>query len=582
MSSKIKFFNQIGVKITTMVVIPILLTTFIAVYTSIKSIEKQGIENIEEKSQAILHRTEHVRDYVANQGSLPTAIKEAKTHYPEGNLPENIKEKIKKQVPVIAAWSVAMAEAEKDNYTFKIAAVNPRNPKNKASEEEIAIMKRFENEKVEYLTFEDTEQNKLRIVSPVYLNAAQGCLTCHGAPENSPFGNGNDILGFQMENMKDGDMKGMFTIETDLKPLNAKINEAIWIIVRRGFLVALLGSLIAFFVSKKIIKGIKKLKVAGNDIKDGNYETDLKITSKDELGELADSLQEMVESFKKGVDYAKKIAEGDLRMAELIDISKLSPLEKSMMTMELKLNEVVVEILAATEDISLSANLLRDRSESIASGANRQAASTEEVSASMEEMVSNIDQSTENASHAEKISIKAANGISTGNQSFTITVQAMREIADKIKIIGTIAARTDILAINAAIEAARSGEHGRGFAVVAAEIRKLAESSKQAAERIQSVVSSGVKVAEEAGVTLAEITPEVKQTAQLLQEIANAGHEQNSGANQINDAIQELTRVIQENTEAADRMSYEAINLNEKAQNLKESVSYFKVNKLED
>lgn len=158
----------------------------------------------------------------------------------------------------------------------------------------------------------------------------------------------------------------------------------------------------------------------------------------------------------------------------------------------------------------------------------------------------------------------------------------MREIADKIKIIGTIAARTDILAINAAIEAARSGEHGRGFAVVAAEIRKLAESSKQAAERIQSVVSSGVKVAEEAGVTLAEITPEVKQTAQLLQEIANAGHEQNSGANQINDAIQELTRVIQENTEAADRMSYEAINLNEKAQNLKESVSYFKVNKLED
>ncbi len=582
MSSKIKFFNQIGVKITTMVVIPILLTTFIAVYTSIKSIEKQGIENIEEKSQAILHRTEHVRDYVATQGSLPTAINEAKALYQDGNLPENIKEKIKKQVPVIAAWSVAMADADKDNYTFKIASVNPRNPKNKASEEEIAIMKRFENEKVEYLTFEDTEQNKLRIVSPVYLNAAQGCLTCHGAPENSPFGNGKDIIGYPMENMKDGDMKGMFTIETDLKPLNAKINEAIWIIVRRGFVVALLGSLIAFFVSKKIIKGIKKLKVAGEAIKDGNYDTDLIVTSKDELGELADSLQEMVESFKKGVNYAKKIAEGDLRMSGTIDISKLSPLEKSMMTMELKLNEVVVEILAATEDISLSANLLRDRSESIASGANRQAASTEEVSASMEEMVSNIDQSTENASHAEKISIKAANGISTGNQSFTITVQAMREIADKIKIIGTIAARTDILAINAAIEAARSGEHGRGFAVVAAEIRKLAESSKQAAERIQSVVSSGVKVAEEAGVTLAEITPEVKQTAQLLQEIANAGHEQNSGANQINDAIQELTRVIQENTEAADRMSYEAINLNEKAQNLKESVSYFKVNKLED
>jgi len=195
MSSKIKIFNRIGFKITLAVVLPILITTFIAIYSSVKSIETQGIENIVEKSMAILHRTEHVREYVATQGSLPTVVADAKTLYPDGNLPKDLIEKIKKQVPIIAAWSVAMAEAEKDNYTFKIASANPRNPKNKASEDELEIMKKLQSQKAEYLTFEDKENKKLRIVSPVYLKASEGCLSCHGTPENSPFGNGKDIIG---------------------------------------------------------------------------------------------------------------------------------------------------------------------------------------------------------------------------------------------------------------------------------------------------------------------------------------------------------------------------------------------------
>jgi len=573
--------NKIGNKIMLLVILPTLLSVFVSILIASYNIENQGKAAIQEKSLAILHRTEHVRDYVATQGGLPATIVDAIVKYPQGNLPDTLKERIKKQVPIIAAWTVSMADADKDNYTFKISSLNPRIPDNKATPIEVEQMHKLKSENLEYLTVEDEKTEVLRIMSPVYLKKSDGCLTCHGAPETSPFCNGKDILGYAMENMKDGDLKGMFTIETNLKPLNSKINATILNIVIWGGIVAGIGIFVALLFSRKIILRIKKLKHIGEEIIKGNYKVRLIADSEDELGELANSLNDMIVSFSKGVDYVQKIASGDLTSDTIISIENLSPLEKAMMTMEIKLNEVVTSIHKTTIEISESSEIMNQRAGLIANGANRQAASTEEVSASMEEMVSNIDQNTENAFRAENIAVNAAKSITEGNESFRVTVEAMKEIASKISVIGQIAARTDILAINAAIEAARSGEHGKGFAVVATEIRKLAESSKQAAERISSLVKTGVDVAETAGKKLAVITPEVLQTSELLQQIANAGTEQNTGANQINDAIQELTKVIQQNTEAADHMSFEALNLNQKAEKLKDAMTYFRIDSLD-
>ena len=342
-------------------------------------------------------------------------------------------------------------------------------------------------------------------------------------------------------------------------------------------LVIALGVFLAIFISGIISKPIMKAVEFAKKVAAGNYSAQIKVAGKDESGQLAQALQEMLDSFKEGVAYAEKIAKGDLSNTETQVNANQNPLEKALRLMETKLTEVIANIKTGTESIASGSREISASSSQVASGANEQAASTEEVSASMEEMAANINQSTENAKITEKIAAKSAVGIKKGNNSFKITVEAMREIAGKIKMISEIARKTDVLAINAAIEAARAGEHGKGFAVVANEIRKLAENSQEAATVIEDVVGSSVDVAEESDKILSALLPEVERTSALVKEITNAGNEQNSGVNQINNAVQELTKVIQENTSAADEMASGAKSMALQARELEKIVAFFKI-----
>lgn len=241
------------------------------------------------------------------------------------------------------------------------------------------------------------------------------------------------------------------------------------------------------------------------------------------------------------------------------------------------LRDVVSSVKMAGDNVAAGSQELSTSTEEMSQGATEQAASAEQASSSMEQMSANIKQNADNAQQTERISMQAADDAEKGGKAVEETVSAMKQIAEKISIIEEIARQTNMLALNAAIEAARAGEHGKGFAVVADAVRKLAERSQTAAGEISNLSTSSVEIAENAGEMLGKIVPDIRKTAELVQEINAASSEQNSGAEQINQALLQLDQVIQQNASASEEMSATAEELAAQAEQLRDSISFFKI-----
>ncbi|THB68058.1 MAG: methyl-accepting chemotaxis protein [Desulfovibrio sp.] len=326
--------------------------------------------------------------------------------------------------------------------------------------------------------------------------------------------------------------------EIDEAEVLLPVNNLIRSVVIAGAVIAVLVALTAFFTATSIAKPLAESVRFANQVADGDLTSTIHIKQRDEVGLLADALREMAD----------------------------------------KLTGVISEVQSASGNVASGSQELSASSQNLSQGASEQAASVEQVSSSMEEMTANIQQNTENARQTEAIAQQASKDAASGGDAVDRTVSAMRQITDKISIIEEIARQTNLLALNAAIEAARAGEAGKGFAVVASEVRKLAERSQTSAGEITELASGSVEVAELAGDLLKKIVPDVQKTAELIQEIAAASIEQNSGAEQINKAIAQLNQVIQSNASASEETASTSEELSSQAEQMLSTVGYFTIN----
>ncbi|MDJ1177886.1 methyl-accepting chemotaxis protein [Roseofilum sp. BLCC_M91] len=240
-----------------------------------------------------------------------------------------------------------------------------------------------------------------------------------------------------------------------------------------------------------------------------------------------------------------------------------------------KLQEVIIDAKNVTGNVADGSYGMSARAAAMSEGANSQAAAAQQVSSSIKEMTATIRKNTENALETEQLAIQAAADAKETGQAVAEAVLAMQQIAQKISIIEDITRQTRMLSLNASIEAVQAQVSAKGFAVVASEVRALAERSQRAATEITNLAKSSVIVAENAGAMLRRLVPDIQKTAELVQEISAVSKEQNTSTEQINWAIEQLNRVTQQNALTSEELATIAKDLSTQSEDLQQTIAFF-------
>ena len=333
--------------------------------------------------------------------------------------------------------------------------------------------------------------------------------------------------------------------------VESTVTAAKTVIIILSAIATVLGVLINIFTTRSIVGPVREAVQVAQTVAAGDLTSRIEPKSKDEMGQLLESLRDMNDGLAK----------------------------------------IVGQVRTGTQTIATASGQIAAGNQDLSSRTEQQASSLEETASSMEELTSTVKQNADNARQANQLALAASDVAVKGGDVVAQVVTTMgsinessKKIVDIIGVIDGIAFQTNILALNAAVEAARAGEQGRGFAVVATEVRNLAQRSAAAAKEIKSLigdsvdkVQNGSKLVNQAGSTMEEVVTSVRRVTDIMGEIMAATDEQSTGIQQVNQAITQMDEVTQQNAALVEQAAAAAESLQDQAAILANVVGTFKL-----
>ena len=305
-------------------------------------------------------------------------------------------------------------------------------------------------------------------------------------------------------------------------------------------------------------------------------EVDVSVTPRSDRDRFGAAFGNMTATLREMAGVADAISTGDLTVQVRVR-SDRDRFGQAFVRMIASLSNVLAELHESSRAIASAASELTSSAQSLSEGATDEATNVHQTSDQLVHVRESIARHAARSHQMRDSALKGAQDAAESGRALAETLAAMRAIAEKIGVIDKIASQTNLLALNAAIEAARAGEHGRGFAVVAAEVRTLAEQSRQAAQEIGQLTTSSRGVAERSSALLGALVPAITRTAADVEEAVAAAEEQSASLVEVATAMDQVADISQRNAASAEELAAMAEELAAQGHSLEQLMSGFKV-----
>ena len=403
-------------------------------------------------------------------------------------------------------------------------------------------------------------------------------------------------------NSLDNGMKLISTVSAD--EISKQFNELFIMIIGAVILVVVIAVIASLVIVYRMTRQIKVLNKAAQRIADGELDVTVKRTTNDDIGELADSFTKTVVKLKDYIHYIDElssvldeIAEGNLDISLKLEYTgEFEKLKRALENIASSLNNTLVDIDLASDQVANGAEQISSGAQSLASGSTEQASSIEELLATVSEISEQTKQNSSEAQQVSRYMSTIQDEANLSNERMNEMLIAMKdinknsdEINEIIKTIEDIAFQTNILALNAAIEAARAGEAGKGFAVVADEVRNLASKSAEASQTTSELITqtleavvNGSRIANETAESLKTVYDNIGDIVKSVDGISKNTQSQSEALTQISAGVDQLSSVTQNNSAASEQSAAASEELASQANMLKSLVKRFTLKKKED